>query len=120
MLNQFNGIGRLTKEPEIKQTTTGKKVAIFTLAINPDFRDGEASFIPVVAWNKTAEIVEKYLHKGSQCAVNGKVQTRSYQTDDGTKRYITEIVADRIYLLDKKSDIDGFKTITEAIDGDPF
>ena len=120
MLNQFNGIGRLTKEPEIKQTTTGKKVAIFTLAINPDFKGGETSFIPIVAWSKTAEIIEKYLHKGSQCAVSGRVQTRSYQTDDGTKRYITEIAADRIYLLDKKNDMNGFKPVEDVLDDAPF
>lgn len=115
-MNKVIIIGRLTKQPEIRQTQSGSVAANFTLAVDRPFsnKDGnkEADFIPVVAWNKKAEVIGKYLDKGSKCAISGRIQTRSYTTDDGSKRYITEVFADEVEFLDSKQ-----KTAQNQSDG---
>ncbi|MDP4177944.1 MAG: single-stranded DNA-binding protein [Bacillota bacterium] len=107
-MNKVVLIGRLTKDPELKYTPgTGTAVATFTLAIDRRFsKDGqkEADFISIVAWSKTAELVANYMKKGSQVGVSGRIQSRTYDAKDGTKRYITEVVADEIQFLDSKRD----------------
>ena len=99
-MNKVVLIGRLTKDPELRFTPgTGTAVTTFTLAINrPKKKDEkqEADFIPVVVWGKQAENAANYLSKGSQCAISGRIQTRSYDAKDGTKRYVTEVVADMV------------------------
>ncbi len=108
MLNKAILIGRLTRDPDVKYLQNGTPVASFTLAIDRTFKnkDGqkEADFIPVVAWRKTAELCGKYLAKGSQVAVSGRIQTRSYDANDGSKRYVTEVVADEVHFIGAKSD----------------
>ncbi|MFA0814731.1 MAG: single-stranded DNA-binding protein [Anaerofustis sp.] len=108
MLNKAILIGRLTRDPDVKYLQNGTPVASFTLAIDRTFKnkDGqkEADFIPVVAWRKTAELCGKYLAKGSQVAVSGRIQTRSYDANDGSKRYVTEVVADEVHFIGSKSD----------------
>jgi single stranded DNA-binding protein (ssb) len=97
--------GRLTKPPESRTTQSGTTVCTFTLAVDRRFKDKttgkrEADFIPIVAWRETAEHAQKYLNKGSRCSVVGTIQTRSYDAQDGTKRYVTEIVADEVEIID--------------------
>ncbi len=108
MLNKAILIGRLTRDPELKYLQNGTAVASFTLAVDRTFKnkDGEkeADFIPIVAWRKTAELCGKYLAKGSQAAISGRIQTRSYDANDGTKRYVTEIVADEVQFIGSKAD----------------
>lgn len=101
-------VGRLCRDPEIKNTTTGKAVASFTLAVDRRFKnkDGqkEADFVPIVVWGKKAEFVGQYLSKGSQVGISGRLQVRSYEAQDGQKRYVTEVVADEITFLSTKKD----------------
>ena len=108
MLNKAILIGRLTKDPEVKYLQNGTPVASFTLAVDRTSKnkDGqkEADFIPIVAWRKTAELCGKYLTKGGQVAVCGRIQTRSYDAADGGKRYVTEVVADEVHFIGSKSD----------------
>lgn len=108
MLNKAILIGRLTRDPELKYLQNGTAVASFTLAVDRTFKnkDGEkeADFIPIVAWRKTAELCGKYLTKGSQAAISGRIQTRSYDANDGSKRYVTEIVADEVQFIGSKGE----------------
>ena len=97
-MNHFIGIGRLTRNPEVRQTQTGKSVTNFTIAINRRGTDG-ADFIPVVAWNRLADICGQYLTKGSQVCVSGAIQLRTYQADDGSNRSVFEIIANEVEFL---------------------
>lgn len=106
-MNKAILIGRLVKDPELRYTTSGITVANLVVAINRPFaKDGEqkADFIPVTLWQKRAENTAKYLIKGSRVAVDGRIQTSSYDAEDGTKRYRTEVVADNIQFLDTKKE----------------
>lgn len=107
-MNYVSMIGRLTKTPDIKQTTTGKNVCTFTLAVNRRFKDAQGNavtdFFTVVAWGKLAELCGRYLDKGRKCCVMGELQNRSYETKDGTKRTITEIVAEQVEFLTLRTD----------------
>lgn len=96
-MNKAVLIGRLTKDPELRFTPgDGKAVTSLTLAVDK-FVNGEkqADFVPVVIWGKQAEATANYMSKGSQVAISGRIQTRSYDAKDGTKRYVTEVVADQ-------------------------
>lgn len=104
-MNNIILIGRLTKDVMMNSTQGGSLVANFTLAVNrPKSKNGEqsADFISCVAWNKTAEILEKYTQKGSQIAVSGSIQTRSYDNKEGKKVYVTEVVVWQVQLLGSK------------------
>ncbi|WP_303871710.1 single-stranded DNA-binding protein [Acetobacterium wieringae] len=105
-MNKVILIGRLTRDPEVKNTTTGNAVATFTLAADRRFKnkDGqkEADFIPIVVWGKQAEFVGQYLSKGSQIGLSGRLQVRSYDGQDGQRRYVTEVVADEVYFISTK------------------
>lgn len=99
-------IGNLTKDPDMRTTTNGISVTTFTLAVNRPYAKDETDFIPVVTWRTLAENCGKFLAKGRKCAVRGRIQTRSYDANDGTKRYVTEIVADEVQFLDKSREVD--------------
>jgi len=104
-MNKAIMLGRLTKEPEVRQTNTDKVVCSFTIAVNRKFaRDGEptADFFPVVTWNKLAEFCGKYFQKGRQVAIVGRLQNRSWDDADGKKHYETQIIADECYFADSK------------------
>lgn len=107
-MNKVILVGRLTRDPEVKNTTSGKSVASFTLAVDRRFKnkDGqkEADFVPIVVWGKQAEFAGQYLSKGSQIGVSGRLQVRSYDAQDGQRRYVTEVVADEITFLSTKKD----------------
>lgn len=104
-MNKVVLIGRLTKDPELKFTpATGTAVATFTLAVDRRFKkEGQqsADFIPVVVWGKNAENTCNYMVKGSQIAIAGRIETRSYEAKDGNRRFITEVVADEVQFLSK-------------------
>lgn len=107
MINRVVLVGRLTKDPELRFTSNNVAVATFTLAVNRNFTtsDGkqEADFIPCVVWRKPAENVGKYVRKGSLVGVDGRIQTRNYEAQDGTRRYITEVVCDNVRFLDTRA-----------------
>ena len=93
-MNKVILAGRLTKDPEVRYTQTGVAVASFTLAVNRRFsKEKVADFIPIVVWDKIAEIVGNNLVKGSQVLIEGRIQIRSYDAQDGSKRYVTEVIA---------------------------
>ena len=104
-------MGRLTRDVDVRYTQTNNTmVANFTLAVNRRFAkegDQQADFINIVAWNKTAEFCSKYFKKGQQVAVIGRIQTRSWDDDQGQKHYATEVIADEVYFADSKKENEG-------------
>ena len=108
-MNSWQGMGRLTQDPEVRTVGDDRLVCTFTVAINRKFsKDGErqADFINCVAWGKTAEFVEKYFKKGNMIAVEGSIQTRSWEDDEGKKRYATEISISQVHFCGSKEDSD--------------
>ena len=107
-MNRIMLLGRMTKDPEIRKTPADKSVCTFTLAVDRPFmgRDEkkEADFINIVAWGKTADLCSTYLGKGERALVEGRLQIRSYDGRDGQKRWITEVIADRVEFIDRKKD----------------
>lgn len=103
-MNKFIGMGRLTDEPKVSEVSGGKKVARFTLAIDR-IKEG-ADFINVMAWEKKAEAIENYCHKGTKILVEGRIQTGSYEKD-GHKVYTTDVVCDNFEFCEKKSETTG-------------
>lgn len=106
-------VGNLGKDPELRYTPSGTAVATFPIATTERFKDREGNrqerteWHNIVAWRQLAEICGKYLHKGKQIYIEGKIQTRSYDDRDGNKRYITEIVADQMQMLGTRDDNQG-------------
>ncbi|WP_062351030.1 single-stranded DNA-binding protein [Bacillus kwashiorkori] len=107
MLNRVVLVGRLTKDPDLRYTPNGVPVATFTLAVNRTFSnqqgEREADFINCVVWRKAAENVANYLKKGSLAGVDGRIQTRNYEGQDGKRVYVTEVVADSVQFLEPRS-----------------
>lgn len=105
-MNKAIIIGRLTRDPEMRATTSGINSTTFTVAVSRNYTnpngERETDFLNCVAWRKQAENIAKYCTKGSQVAVEGRIQTRSYDAQDGTKRYVTEIIADNVTFLGAK------------------
>ena len=99
-MNSVVLIGRLARDPELRYTGTGKAVTTLTVAVNRGFgKDQEADFIPVVVWEKQAENCANYLTKGSQVGVQGRMQVRSYENQNGEKRYVTEVDGNQVEFL---------------------
>ena len=102
-MNKCFLLGNLTKDPEVASTSTGIAVTKFTIACNRNYTNAngerEADFLNIVTWRGLAENCGKYLSKGSKVAVTGSITTRSYEADDGSKRYVTEIVADEVEFI---------------------
>lgn len=99
-------VGRTTRDIELRRTGNGTAVANFTLAVNRDFKtqDGqEADFIQCVAWKKTAEILEQYVHKGDRIALNGSIRTRNYDDNYGKKVYVTEVLVNHVEFIETKN-----------------
>ena len=125
MLNEVILIGRLTRDPGLKYTQgSGTPVATFTLAVDRNYTNQqgkrEADFIPIVTWNKLAETCANNLTKGRLIAVTGRIQTRSWNDQEGKRHYVTEVVADSVRFLDKKKEntsddgiIEGFVPVNE-------
>lgn len=138
-MNKVILIGRLTRDPELRMTQSGIASCNFSLAVQRPFVNQEgqrdADFVNCVVWRKQAENLTKYCQKGSQIAVEGRIQTRNYDAEDGSKRYVTEVVADNITFLGSRNSNDfvnqsssynnaGFESPKEApttnVDDDPF
>jgi len=106
MINRVILVGRLTKDPELRYTPNGVAVASFTLACNRPFTnqqgEREADFIRVVVWRRQAENVANYLQKGSLAGVDGRIQTRSYDNNEGRRVFVTEVVGDSVQFLEPK------------------
>ena len=105
-MNKVILIGNLTKDPELSTTNSGINYCRFTLAVPKRFVSGgerEAEFINIVVWRTQADNCHKYLKKGSKAGVVGSLQTRSYDAQDGTKRYVTEVIADEVEFLSSKN-----------------
>ncbi len=125
-MNKVFLIGNLTKDPELSSTSNGIKFCRFTLAVSRSYaKDGkrETDFLPVVVWRAQADNCARYLKKGSKAAISGSIQTRSYDGQDGTRRYVTEIAADEVQFLSTKAegerdediDFDDLKAIDEDL-----
>ena len=107
-MNTITLLGRLTKNPEARYTSTGKAATLFTLAVNRPYAnaDGqrEADFINCQAWGKTAEVIGNHVSKGDRLLVEGRLQIRSYTDKEGVKRYATEVVVNRVEFIEQKKD----------------
>lgn len=119
MLNRVVLIGRLTKDPDLRYTPAGHAVCRFTLAVDRAFsKEDEADFIPIVTWKKTAEACANYLRKGRLTAVDGRIQVRSYENEEGRRIYVTEVVADNVRFLESKKEQEPQEKYNPF--GDPF
>ena len=126
MINRVVLVGRITGDPELRRTATGTAVVSFTLAVDNRFqRDGErsADFISCIAWNQTAEFMEKYVHKGDLLGLDGRLQTRNYESN-GKRVYVTEVVCENLRLLQSKnsgSRVDSYEPVEreEKVKEDP-
>ena len=107
MINRVVLVGRLTRDPELRKTPSGASVCSYTLAVsrNRSAQPGqpEADFISCVTWNRQAETMAQYLHKGSLLGIEGRIQTRSYDNQQGVRVYVTEVITDSVQFLEPKS-----------------
>lgn len=107
-MNKVFLIGRLTRDPELRYTGNNTPVTSFTIAVNRTYTnqagEREADFIPVVVWRRQAESVKNYLSQGSQVAVEGRIQVRNYDDQNGDRRYVTEVIADSVEFIGSKKD----------------
>lgn len=111
MINRVVLTGRITKDPELRYTQSGVAVVSFTLAVDRQYRnqagEREADFINCVIWRKSAENFVNFTHKGSKVGIDGRLQTRNYENQQGQRVYVTEVVADTFSLLDSRQDNQG-------------
>lgn len=110
MMNRVEMIGRITKDIEVRKTQTGLSVARFTVACNRPVQKGknqEADFIGCIAWRQTADFLGNYAKKGALVSVEGSIRTSSYDRQDGTKQFVTEVLCDRVNLLESKGKSSG-------------
>lgn len=115
-MNEVNLVGRVTKDIELRSTQNGKSVASFYLAINRKSKDGGTDFVPCVAWDKIAELLEKYIGKGDRIGVSGRINTRTYEDKNQKRIYTTEVVVEKIYFFGAKKQ----EEPTEPEDDFPF
>ena len=122
-MNKIVLIGRMTKDPELKTTTTGKFMTRFNVAVERRYKqEGQptADFINVVAWGRQAEIIAQYMKKGRRIALNGRVQTGAYTARDGTKRYVTDVVLEEFDFIESIKNVSPQREAqTVALDEDP-
>ena len=104
MLNHNTIMGRFVREPELRRTNSGKPVCSFTIACDKPGKDSGASFIDCVAWDKTAEFIDNYFTKGSAIIVEGRLESRQYETKDGQKRTVLEVVVSQAHFCEKKKE----------------
>jgi len=123
-MNKWIGIGRLTKDPELRYTPSGLATCSFTVAIDRPFTNQqgnrEADFINVVTWRKQAENVAKYVSKGRLVAVEGRVQTRNYENNEGRRVFVTEVVSDNVRFLESANQERSAADVYEPANNDPF
>lgn len=104
MINSVILMGRLTADPELRQTQNGRVVTSFIVAVDRRFQRGQTDFINVVTWERTAEFVEKYFKKGAMIALRGSIQQRNYEDKNGNKRTAFEVIADEVSFCGSKAD----------------
>lgn len=104
MLNHITIMGRLTAEPELRRTNSGKGVVSFTVANDKPGKDNGASFIPCVAWEKTADFIKNYFGKGSAIIVEGRLESRQYETKDNQKRTVLEVVVSQAHFCERRKE----------------
>lgn len=120
-MNNVQLIGRLTAKPELRYTESKVAVVTFTLAVPRTYNREQTDFINCVAWRKSAELLGQYCDKGSRTAINGRIETRSYDAQDGSKRYVTEIIVDNVEFLETKKEQNKENDIVvEQEKADPF
>lgn len=127
-LNRIDIMGRLTSDPVLRRTNSGKPVTSFTLAVDRDYEKDKVDFIDCVAWNNTAEFVGSYFAKGRMAVVSGRLQFREWTDKDGNKRRNAEVIADNVYFGDSKKDsapsgeskLDSFSNYAANALGDGF
>ena len=124
-MNKVVLIGRLTRDPELRYTSgNNSAVCNFTIAVDRGFTgqsgDREADFIPIVVWNKQAENVKNYLTKGSQVAVEGRIQVRNYDDQNGQKRYVTEVIANNVEFLGSKNSSSNTSNDSNNVEPTPY
>ena len=120
-MNKVFLIGRLTKDPELRHTNNGTAVCQISVAINRPVAPGNepaTDFINVTVWNRAAENVAKYMSKGRQVAVEGRIQTRNYENNEGKKVYVTEVIANNVEFLGSASDRE--KETSQSFNDNPF
>ena len=127
MLNRAVLTGRLTRDPELRYTTSGTAVVSFTLAVDRQFRnqngDRDADFINCVIWRKSAENFSNFTHKGSLVGIEGRIQTRNYENQQGNRVYVTEVVVDNFAFLSSKKGQDSHQNSRQRLNTkaqDPF
>lgn len=124
-MNRVIMTGRTTADAELKQTNTGKSVVEFSIAVNRAFKNAngerESDFFNCVAYNKTAELISKYVKKGDQLGVEGRLQTRNYTNKEGKKIYVTEIIVENVeFLQTKKQEEEKPDAYPQFYEADPF
>ena len=105
-MNKISLIGRLGRDPEVKQTANGKSVATFTLAVDRRFKNAsgqkEADWVNIVAWDKSAELISQYVKKGDQIGIVGRLQIQNYDGTDGQKKYVTQVICEEFDFISSK------------------
>lgn len=107
MLNHITIMGRLTADTELRRTQSGKAVVSFNIACDKPGKDSGASFIPCVAWEKTGEFIHNYFGKGSAILLEGRLESRQYESKDGQKRTVVEVVVSQAHFCEKKKESSG-------------
>ena len=119
-MNKWTGLGRITKNPDIRTTPSGKQVASFTIAVDRPFLNEqgqrEADFIPCVVWGKSAELIGNSCQKGHRLLVEGRLQIRNFDAKDGTKHWVTEIIVSSFEFIEKREQ----KTMADMGEDVPF
>ena len=122
-MNKVFLIGRLSRDPELRHTTSGTAVCQINVAISRPVSQGsepQTDFINVVVWNKQAENVARYLSKGRQIAIEGRIQTRNYDNNEGKRTYVTEVIASNVEFLGSANDNNRTNTNSNPFDENPF
>ena len=129
-MNNVSLVGRLTRDPEIKNTNSGSTYARFSIAVDRRGKDAGTDFINIVAFGKTSEFIERYFRKGQRIGINGRIQTGSYEGKDGKKVYTFDVIAENVEFVESKSasssatpaNADGFVNIPDGVEdpGLPF
>ena len=119
-MNKIILVGRLTKDPEVRSTSAGFQTANFTVAVSRNFKNKEgnydADFLPCVAFRNTADFISKFFKKGNMISLDGRVQTRSYDAQDGSKRYVTEVVVENVEFVGGKNDSSSVPSSNDYVD----
>lgn len=122
MINRVILVGRLTRDPELRKTNNGTAVSSFTLAVDNRSKDANGekttNFIPCIVWNQQAEIVTRFMHKGSLVGVDGRINQRTYESKEGKKVSVIEIMCDSVQFLERKEEVFSQNNKEDAISGE--